>query len=360
MTTGKETLDFIVIGAQKSGTTSLFQYLRHHPEIFVPVEKEVPYFSHDPALYKIEWSAYMSSIARNVPRASGVTVADPARKWGTITPHYTVGTVWEAMEGTQSSDYDERTVPSRIHERLPGVRLIAILRDPVERAVAHHRLFVRLGFERRTFDEAAAELLRDDALESTRAHPAQTTGYIVWGEYGRILSGYFDTFPHEQLLVAFTNQLEGAPEELLRRIHQFIGVNADFTPDNLGQRFNVGRAERGFVWRSPSTWLSPSAPMSPQGVRRALARSRVARAAWDNLPEGRRLHLKQPYERLASRTAKWNRSKPANEVRANTPPSAETLQRLREHFAQDGERLSALLGESPPWLLEPDGELSRR
>jgi hypothetical protein len=340
----KDILDFIVIGAQKAGTTSLFQHLRSHPEISLPAGKEVPYFSHD-ATYARDWSLYVSNLARH----DGLV--DPTRKWGTVTPQYMVGGVYKPeVQGRSANPYDERTVPRRIFERLPQVRLIAILRDPVARAVSHHRMIVARGRERRSFDEAIAELLQPDALAGARRRPQEITGYVTWGEYGRILSGYFEVFPREQLLVTFTDELERAPGELLRRVHEFIGVSAEFEPDNLGERFHVSSsAERGFSWRSPSSWLSPSSPLSPQGVSAAVSRIPAARAVWRRMPESRQRRLGGRYQRIARRAAVRNRRSDANEVAANAEPSAATLERLREHYAQDAERLAVLLGARAPW-----------
>jgi hypothetical protein len=361
MAADKDTLDFIVIGAQKSGTSSLFHYLRHHPEIFIPADKEAPYFSHDHSVDTVPWATYMRNIAQHVGGRETRDPPDVKLKWGTVTPHYAVGGVWERIDvdPARTERYDERTVPSRIHAQLPDVRLIAILRDPVERAISHQRMIVRRGREREPFDEAITRLLGPDELRAARERPREVTGYVTWGEYGRILSGYFDVFPREQMLVVFTEELERDPARLLSRIQQFIGVSADFAPANLGDRYNVGRAELGFDWTNPSTWLSPSSPMSPQGVRRALGASTAARALWLRLPRGRRRRLLRPYERMGSRVARWNRRRAPNDVRANVQPSEETVARLREHYAQDGERLQSLLGVRPPWL-SADGEIARR
>jgi hypothetical protein len=341
----KDILDFIVIGAQKSGTTSLYHYLRHHPEISLPAGKEAPFFSHD-AAYARGWAGYIGNLANNGYQDRG----DPARRWGTVTPHYMVGGVYAPARGRDEREpYDERTVPSRIRESLPEVCLIAILRDPVERAISHHRMAAMIGRERRSFDEAMGELLEDDALEDARREPRESTGYVAWGEYGRILAGYFELFAREQILVVFTDELEHAPARLLGRVHEFIGVSPDFTPDNLGARYRVGTVERGFSWSSPSSWMAPSSPLSPQGVQRTLRRSAAVRSLWHVLPLGSQQRLRRPYRRVTRRVVVRNRRKSPNEVRANAKPSPATLERLREHFRQDAGQLGQLLGEAPPW-----------
>jgi hypothetical protein len=343
----KDLLDFIVIGAQKAGTTSLFQYLRHHPEISLPASKEVPYFSHD-APYARGWAAYMRNLARYD------ALSDPMRKWGTVTPQYMVGGVLQATaDVAMKNNYDERTVPLRIHGTLPNVRLIAVLRDPVERALSHHRMAVMIGRERRSFDDAVGELLRPDALDRARRRPQETTGYVAWGEYGRILAGYFDVFRRAQILVVFTDELERAPAQLLSRIQEFIGVRADFEPHNLGERFRVGAIERGFSWTSPSSWMSRSSPLSPQGVQRALWRNSAARAVWRVIPQAGQRRMRRPYERVAYRVARHNRRSSPNAVRANAEPSLATLAQLREHYAQDAGQLAALLGVTPTWQTSP-------
>ncbi len=345
MSARKETLDFIVIGAQKAGTSSLFQYLRHHPEIFIPTIKEADYFCHDGVFDKVPWSVYIERLGR---MTGGTAHADPTLHWGTVTPGYMLGTA--TGRNAQRGGHDERTVPRRILERLPDVRLIAILRDPVARAISNHRMLVARGDETRTFDEAAGELLTPGGLASSRRHPVEGSDYVIRGEYGRILSGYLEVFPREQLLIVFSEDLENEPAQLLPRIQRFIGVTGEFAPDNLGERYNVGRAVRGFEWSRPSTWLSPASPIGPHGVRRALAGSPTAQGLWRKLPNERRRRLLSPYERVTSRVAQWNRSRPVNDVRANATPSAATLARLRGHYAEDGELLASLIGARPPWL----------
>lgn len=340
----KNTLDFIVIGAQKAGTTSLFHYLRAHPEIALPADKEAPFFSHDTMYYTHGWATYMSNLARYP------AMSDPRRKWGTVTPHYMVGGVYQSnADASVRASYDERTVPSRIHERLPNVRLIAILRDPVERAVSHHRMAVMIGLERRSFDEAIDDLLSPQMLDHARQYPDELTGYIAWGEYGRILEGYFDLFPRDQILVVFTDDLERAPAELMRAVQRFIGVTADLLPENLARRYRVGALERGFSWSSPSSWVTPSSPFSPQGLVRALRGKSTTRAMWHAIPSRSQRRVRRPYQRLARRVALRNRGSSANRVRANAQPSPATLARLRAHYAQDAGQLAVLLGSGPPW-----------
>jgi hypothetical protein len=325
MAAGKKTLDFIVIGAQKAGTTSLFEYLRHHPEVCLPANKESPYFSHD-AKYAQGWDSYLKKT---------FAAANPACMWGTVTPSDMIGGVYDSgtFLGDADSRYDERTVPLRIRELMPDVRLIAILRDPVQRAISHHRMWQLNGLERRSFDEAIGQLLRPDSLEHSRKLPEETTGYVTWGEYGRILAGYFDVFPREQILVVFTDELDHAPDLLLLRLYEFLGISSAFVPDNLGTRYRAGGTKRRLSWFKIGE------------ARRAVAHNPTARSLWRALPDAIRHPIDSSFERIVYRIDLWNRRGSENPEE----PSPATLRCLREHFAQDTQQLTALLEMTPPW-----------
>jgi hypothetical protein len=328
----KDTLDFIIIGAQKAGTTSLFEYLRPHPELSLPIGKEVPFFSHK-AAYARGWVDYLSK---------AFAAADPTTKWGTATPQYMVGGLWEQPNSpSDDGSYDERTVPLRIHEQLPNVRLIAILRDPVERARSHHRMAVMNEIENRPFDQAIDDLLQPEGLAEARREPRELTGYVTWGEYGRILAAYYDVFSKEQILVLFTEELEHDPERLLQRIYDFVGVRDDFIPDNLGTRYRVG----GSGLRVPS--LGTYSRLSPWAIQRNLTGNSALRRLWHALPEHRRRQIDRVYGWVGYKIDLWNRQVNADGEDVETA----TVERLRAHYQQDGAQLKELLGVTSPWLV---------
>ncbi|HEX7244591.1 MAG TPA: sulfotransferase domain-containing protein [Solirubrobacterales bacterium] len=319
-------LDFLVIGAPKSGTTSLFEYLRDHPEIDLPPDKEAPYFSDDRIVGRLSWEEYLQ---RAFPAGGR------SRLMGTITPHYMspITGVAEGPDGRLPT-YDEHTLPRRIHERLPSARLIAILRDPVERAYSHHIQETRLGHETRPFPVAVDELLRPEALADSRRQSTRTNCYVVLGEYGRLLSAYYDLFPHERILVLFTEELAREPRAVLERIYEFLAVDA-VEPRNLGRRYNVSAAEPKI------------ARVSPASAVRLASANRVARAAWHSLSTRRRSALLAWYKRLDFRFKSWNR-RPAP---AAEPSAADVaaLERLRAHYAPDALLLAELLDYPLPW-----------
>ena len=319
----KQSLDFIVIGAQKAGTTSLFEHLRRHPELCLPAGKEVPYFSHD-LNYRLDWQDYLR---RAFP------FADPSCKWGTVTPHYMVGGIYDA--GGAQDQGDERTVPLRIREKLPDVRLITIIRDPVERARSHHAMAVMNGWDRRDFSQATRELLRPDALALARRNPAETTGYVVWGEYGRILAGYLEVFPPAQLLVLYTSDLKSNAEKVLRNVYGFLGVDPAFVPESLGTTYRPSAATRRVRW------------LDLDAVQAAASESGVARAAWHTIPERTRRRIDVRFNRFNYRFDLWNRR--PGPLAGSRHDAAERA--LRAHYEEDADRLARLLGAAVPWSL---------
>jgi hypothetical protein len=323
----KQNLDFIVVGAQKAGTTSLFEYLRLHPEVWIPSSKEAWYFSHD-SIYERGWQDYLATYFHH---------ADPEQKWGTVTPSYMVGGVYDPALGShEHAEYDEHTVPKRIADVVPAAKLVALLRDPVERAYSHHRMQVLNGSESRGFDEAVSELLTPNALAHSRRFPEETNGYITWGEYGRVLGAYLDYFPPEQILLLFTSDLARSPLLVLRTFYDFIGIEPSFVPNNIGTRYRPGASERRLAW------------LKIPEARRAVARYSGAKELWHRIPDRKRQAVDSAYENFAYRLDLWNRRSDSSADGRDE----RVVELLRDHFAPDARMLRGLYGATVPWLAD--------
>ena len=320
-------LDFIVIGAQKAGTSSLFEHLRSHPELYIPPNKEYPFFSHDER-YAVGWSAYLSRAFRDAPAGTC---------WGTVTPWYMVGCPVRVEHGISSEPLAdgglERIIPNRIRARIPDVRLIAILRDPVSRCISHYGMAVLRGeADRGGFDRKIHDLLSPAALESSRR--LEAPGYIAWGEYGRILKAYYDVFPREQIYVCFTSDLEHAPREFMQGLFEYLDVDPSFVPAHLGRRYRQAAA-------------SPRIRSSlPGELERKLARQSWARALWRLLPPGIQRRAVRRSSEASYRFELWNRRGGGFNRREASP---ELLDRLGAHYEEDRLLLEELIGKPVPW-----------
>jgi hypothetical protein len=299
-----ETLDFLVIGAQRSGTTSLWRHMASHPQLHLPGSKEAPFFSHEEPFERgLGW--YLGEFFAE---------AAPERLWGTVSPHYMMG----------SPEADVPRIAERIRALVPRARLIAVLRDPITRAQSHHRMVSHRGRETRTFEQAALELLDPRALEIARREPPVVQPYLVQGEYGRVLAAYLEVFPREQLHVLLTETLNATPAQALRAIFSFLGVEGSHLPP----RVDVHHHRGGIVKRLDAA------------AERDL-KEYLAREAWPHTS-----HPKQQRRAFDFWFLQWN-------VIADTQPlpsvDPEVRALLQDHFARDADILEALLGLKVPW-----------
>jgi hypothetical protein len=315
-------LDFLGIGAPKAGTTSLHEYLRTHPELFLPEVKEQPFFTRD-SEYEEGWDSFARVAFHGAPAG---------RRYGKITPHYMGGPVeWtdstaEAAAGEAASAVTAR----RIAEEFPDVKLIAMLRDPVERAISSYWQTTVLGDDARALDDALEGELEPEALEAARARPADGHQHVVAGEYGRILADYLRFFPRDRVFVGSMTVLEREPLELLGAVFRFLGVDDAHVPPNLGVRYQV----RGTGRRIPLVAAVPRVVKGTPGLRHA----------WHALPEGTRTRARAGFRTVAHRL---DQRKRVRDVRMDARPSAEVLERLRRHFAPDVGLLEELVGPVP-------------
>jgi hypothetical protein len=299
-------LDFLIIGAQKCATTTLFELLRQHPEINMPLEKEVAFFT-DEDTSADRWDHF----------AREQFGEDETRLWGKATPQYMC---------------DPRTA-SRISSMMPRVKLIAILRDPAERSWSHYQMDRRRNTEQRSFTDILDSLLAEPMLIANRGKPVpghengyerESDFYVAWSEYGRILRGFMECFPPEQLLVIYTENLQADPRGTLDAVLRFLDLPVGFQPTGLGKIVHKGGSRNRI----------------PQGLRVWLRQRRLVAALWARIPERQRGRWRFLYER-------WNVRSGSNDLEAEI--LAANLQRLREHYAGDVALLDQLPIAAPPW-----------
>lgn len=219
--------DFLILGGQKCGTTTLYDNLIRHPSIVPSKIKEVHFF--DNHFDKgVLW--YRSHFPTRLEK----------RKVAADSGHFITG------EGSPYYLFHP-LAPQRVHDTLPGARLIVMLRNPVERAYSHYQHEVRRGRETLSFEEAIAaepERLAGEA-ERLRARPDthsfnhQHFSYLARGRYMEQLEAWTALFPREQFLVLTLDDLIRDPVAAYAQTFAFLGV----APVDLGQleRSNVGR-----------------------------------------------------------------------------------------------------------------------
>lgn len=196
--------DFFVIGAYRSGTTFLHRTLGQHPEVFMPIIKEPNFFAVDDNA-----EATPELLSRSVvDRAEYDRLyrgASPTQRCGDVSPEY----------------LRNAAAPERIHRSHPDAPLVAILRDPAERAYSDYLQHRARGSEPcDTFADAL------DVQDERRAGLSRSAPhYLDPGRYGEQVERYRRHFPADQLLVLLYEDLQADPIDVARRVFEHVGVD---------------------------------------------------------------------------------------------------------------------------------------
>lgn len=226
--------DFVIVGAQKAGTTSLYSYLLQHPQILPAERKEVHFVD-------LNWPRGERWYRSHFP-----TFRDLARHEG--------GSHGRALTGEASPYYLYHPhTAQRLAEVVPQARIIILLRDPVARAYSHYRHNVRKGEEALSFLEAlereerilpeeTAKLVVDPNYRSL-AH--QLYSYRARGRYAEQLLPFLEHFPHDRILILQSEDLFADPQRIYTQTLGFLDLPSwrlDAT-----RAYNIGRYDRDLI-----------------------------------------------------------------------------------------------------------------
>lgn len=194
--------NFIIIGSQKSGTTSLANYISQHPQVLPAIKKETHFWSGE-FNRGIDW--YLAHFPP-IPKSQNFIT-------GEATPNYLV---------------NDR-VAERIYSFLPDIKLLVIFRNPVDRAFSQYHHWRRLNWEERSF-----EIAINVELEILKTTPKQPQGdkkywqlpgnYIGKGVYIEFIQKWMEVFPREQFLILRGEDLYQAPDDTMKQVFDFLGL----------------------------------------------------------------------------------------------------------------------------------------
>lgn len=190
---------FFVVGAAKSGTTSLYHYIGQHPDVYMPHNKEPHWFSRVPYIrgqgaHPVTSEEEYLRLFKDRTTESAIGEASPSYLWNEEAPY-------------------------RIKETIPHAKIIVILRHPVERAHSHYMMDVRADKQHLTFMEA---LMRDQQAENKGWGVSDL--YIDLGFYAEQVQRYYDAFGRSQVQVFLYEDLRQNPKSLLRSAFAFLGT----------------------------------------------------------------------------------------------------------------------------------------
>lgn len=303
----------MIIGAAKSGTSSLYYYLKQHPQIFMCTPKEPTFFGHEgtEGLYcgpHDEDRAYHSRIITNIDDYADLFKAatDDKSAIGEASVYYLY----------------LPSAPAQIKDYLPKVTMVAILRNPVERAYSAYLHVVRQAREPYSFTRALQEEAKRIRRKWNPLWYFKSLGY-----YHEQVKRYYDTFGRGQVHVFLYDDFRKNQLLFIRNICDLLGVDTSFAPD-MSRRYKVA-----FVPKSASLEkLLYRARNSVRGVQGILPR----RIAWRLGPVVKRIDRSLEHNHAA-------------------PPSmpANVRKMLQADYREDILRLQDLLGRDLScWLTE--------
>lgn len=196
-------VDFIVVGVQKAGTTALYFYLRDHPQICMAKVKEVHFFDRDD-LFGCGWKRVKS--LRELIYHSYFPSVGKGCLVGEATPSYM---------------YHPMAIP-RIWEYNPKIKLLAVLRNPIERAYSHWNMERQRGKETLPFLSAIEK--ENERLRKALPRPNLAYSYLDRGFYTEQIRRLWRFFCQEQVLFIKHDDLLNRPNEVMNTVFDFLGV----------------------------------------------------------------------------------------------------------------------------------------
>ncbi len=288
--------DYLIVGAPRSGTTFMFDYLGGHPQIYNSPRKEPQYFATD-----LDSGSYLDSLTFMRDREEYLELFSAARP--------------DQLTGEASTWYlYSKVAAANIKAANPSARIIIMLRHPVEMLYSLHGRRLYGGSEDlASFEEALAA---EDDRRAGRRIPARARNvtalfYRDVGRYAPQVERYLDAFAAEQVHIVLFDDFIRDPAGAYRDVVEFLGVDPSFRPEF--QVVNAGAARR--------SWRLQQALLAPRNVR-------VARML---IPARRRPRVGRLWDALNSRSQR----------RAPLDPLAAA--RLRAELLPDIERLGVLL-----------------
>jgi len=273
---------FFVIGAGRSGTTSLHRYLSQHPDLYLARK--------NPGFFYCGETNGEQTTGSSMPKAEHFIASrdDYLRLFAKAPP--------EALTGDVSPVYLASTrVAARIANCRPDAKLIALLRNPADRVYSRYISRKRDGLEQTPTFEALLDRERLETLVRDDAHGT----YLAGGMVSHFLQTYYDFFPRAQIAVFLYEEFAANTADVMRRICAFLGVNEHF-PFNVSEIHNRGGGRiqnklLGKIWAASEPARRSLRPLLPEKLRDRAFRNITNQTVKVSLNPETRLALAELY-----------------------------------------------------------------
>ena len=244
VTVGHMTPSFFIIGVNKCGTSSLYRYLLMNPAVLPCAEKEPNFFGlHPPehiARHIDDYLALFPRIEDQAPLTFEWHASDLAGTSGrtTVVVEREPGARYVTGEATASTWHD--VAPELLHEHLPDLRLVVVVREPVARAYSHHRMYGRFVADGWDAGFEVGSFAADVRAEIARHERGERTEYVGPGVYHELLARWTAVYGEDRVKVLVTEDLGDARlvPGIMRELEDYLELPHHAYGDSLTRRFN--------------------------------------------------------------------------------------------------------------------------
>jgi hypothetical protein len=265
---------FFIVGAPKTGTTSLYHYLNQHPAIYMSPVKEPCYFASEVRMNRLSHEFRSTAAKRDMQLREYLQGAmsgpDPG---GIIEDWEDYLALFKSVEaetaiGEASVCYLwSPTAAANIRSRIPDAKILMILRDPAERAFSQYLHYAADGLVRRSFREQIERCARHTQHEFNTLYP-----FLEYGRYYQQVKAYLDRFPHANVKICFYEEAWRDSQCFLRTVFEYLNVDPEFRPD-VSKRSLQGRAPKflaSYYWSRKSEIAPRLKALIPKTMREGL------------------------------------------------------------------------------------------
>jgi len=224
--------NFIIVGAPKAGTTALYHYLSEHPQVFMSTPKEVNFFSRE-AIEK-QGLYYSDFKTKNLDSYEQLFFEGVDKK--------AVG------EGSVSYLFYP-DVPQKIKDVIPEVKIIMILRNPLERGYSHYLMDYRLGLVDLSYDEIVYKAVNHEKLNLYYQQ------YVELGLYYEQVKRYISLFEKKQVRVYLQEDLRNNSEYVIHDLYDYLDIDKSFTPNTDQEHNSFSMPKNSFIQKLYGTGI---------------------------------------------------------------------------------------------------------
>lgn len=236
--------NFFIIGTVKASTTSLYNYLNLHPDVFMSPIKEPHYFATDIRVkdFRLDYAQdsyldFKKYFARRPLKEHAVAHIESEDDYKQL---YLDVDSEKAIGEASTSYLFSQDAAKNIHAKVPNAKIIVILRNPVERAFSHYLMDVKSGDQHRSFLDAFY-----DDLHMSKKGWGISNLYLELSLYTEQLQCYYDLFPASQIKVLFFDDLNKNPTDFLKSVFEFLELDSAFYDFSVTkQKYNDARVPR--------------------------------------------------------------------------------------------------------------------